>query len=126
MTRMVSILIKKIKLLFLPKNRRIYVVLQGKLKGEWLVKVNQTSEEITFFSLPDKYVHTINKKDLDFGLKNNILEPVDVLPAKVYDVCIAEYNYKATDVKQDNTFNRWEQHPTSNSLGSKQHRQTAS
>jgi len=115
---MVSILIKKLKLLLLPRKRRIYVVLEGKLKGEWLVKVKDTSEGAVFFSLPDKYIHTIAQKDLDFGFKNKIIEPVDVLPEGVYNICIAEYNHKATDVRQNNTFNRREQHSTPDSLDS--------
>lgn len=115
---MVSTLIKKLKLLFLPKKRRIYVVLQGKHKGEWLVRMKDTPEEEIFFSLPDKYIHTISKKDLDFGFKNKIIEPVDVLPEPVYNVCLAEYNHKATDVKQNNALNRREQHASQDSLDS--------
>jgi hypothetical protein len=115
---MVSTLIKKLKLLLLPRKRRIYVVLEGKLKGEWLVKVKTTSDGVVFFSLPDKYVHTISQKDLDFGLKNKIIEPVDVLPERVYNVCIAEYNYESTNVKQNNALNRREQHATPDSLDS--------
>jgi hypothetical protein len=111
-------IVKKLKLLLLPEKHRIYVVLEGKLKGEWLVKVKQTEEEYTFFSLPDKYVHTIKVKDFDFGIKNKIIEPVDVLPERVYNVCLAEYNYKATDVQQNNTPNRRKQHASSDPLDS--------
>lgn len=111
---MVSTLIKKFKLLFLPKKRRIYVVLEGRYKGEWLVQVNQE----VFFSLPDKHVRNIPLKDFEWGLQNKVLEPVDVLPKRVYNVCVAEYNYKATDVGQNHTLNRREQHPTPDSLDS--------
>jgi hypothetical protein len=118
MIHTVSTLIKKLKLLLLPEKRRIYVVLEGKLKGEWLVKVKDSAEESIYFSLPDKYIRTINNKDIDFGLKNKIIEPVDVLPERVYNVCVAEYNHKATDVKQNNALNRREQHASPDSLDS--------
>ena len=106
--RMVTTILTKLKLTFLPKNRRIYVVLQGQYKGEWLVKVREDKEVITFFSLPDKHVRTIPLKDYKWGIQNNVLDPVDVLPKKYYNVCIAEYNHKATDVQKNNALNRRE------------------
>ena len=109
---------KKLKLLFLSKNRRIYVVLEGRLKGEWLVKIKEEKDSIIFFSLPDKHIRTVKKQDFTWGLSNKVLEVVDVLPKSVYNVCIAEYNHKKTDVKLNNASNRWEQHLTQDSLGS--------
>ena len=114
MIRMVSTLIKKLKLLTLPKKRRIYVVLHGQYKGEWWVRVKPD----TYFSLPDKYIRTVTVKDWEEGISKNIIEPVDVLPEKVYNVCLAEYNYKATDEQRNNALNRREQHPSSDSLDS--------
>jgi len=111
---MVATLIKKIKLSLLPKKRRIYVVLQGHYKGEWLVQVNENA----FFSLPDKHIRNISLNDFKWGLQNKVLEAVDVLPKGVYNICIAEYNLKATDARQNYTFNRRKQHPTPDSLGS--------
>jgi len=61
-----------------------------------------------FFSLPDKFIREIAAKDFDWGIQNKILEPVDVLPKKVYNVCIAEYNLKATDEQKNNALNRRE------------------
>ena len=115
---MVTTIIKKLKLFFLPKHRHIYVVLNGKLKGEWLVQVKKTEEETTFFSLPDKYVRVISTKDLEWGFNNKVLEPVDVLPKSIYNVCVAEYNLKATDDQRNNAFNRREQHTSPDSLDS--------
>lgn len=117
MTRLVTV-IKKIKLFFACKNRFIYVVLKGTLKGEWLVKIEENSEHIIFFSLPDKHIRNIKKTDFKWGLANKVLETVDVLPKCVYNVCLAEYNLKKTDVNLNNTLNRREQHPTSHTLGS--------
>jgi hypothetical protein len=111
---MVATLIKKLKLFLLPKKRRIYVVLEGRYKGEWLVQVNKN----VFFSLPDKHVRNISLIDFEWGLLNKVLKPVDVLPKGVYNICIAEYNLKATDARQNYTFNRRKQHPTPDPLGS--------
>ena len=105
-------ILKKLKLLFLPKSRRIYVVLHGRYKGEWLVRI----KDDVFFSLPDKYVRNISKKDFNWGLQNKVLEPVDVLPKAIYNVCLAEYNIKATDEQRNNALNRWEQHDSPDSL----------
>jgi len=103
---MVTKILTKLKLYFLPKNRRIYVVLEGQYKGEWLVKVREDKNNIMFFSLPDKHIRTIPLDDYNWGIQNKVLEPVDVLPEKVYNVCLAEYNLKATDVQKNNAFNR--------------------
>lgn len=101
-------IIKKLKLFFLPKYRRIYVVLEGRLKGEWLLKVKEEKESIIFFSLPDKHIRTIKNTDFAWGVTNKVVEVVDVLPKSIYNVCIAEYNLKKTDVDFNNTTNRWE------------------
>lgn len=104
MIPLVTAALKKIKLLCLPKERRIYVVLHGKYKGEWWVQVKPN----TFFSLPDKFIREPSPKDFADGLNNNIIEPVDVLPKRVYNVCLAEYNHKATDDLRNNALNRRE------------------
>jgi len=105
---MVTTILTKLKLAFLPKYRHIYVVLEGQFKGEWLVIIKENKEDIVFFSLPDKHIRTIPIKDYKWGIQNKILEPVDVLPKKIYNVCIAEYNLKATDVQKNNIINRRE------------------
>ena len=117
MTRLATV-VKRLKLLFFPKHRYIYVVLEGRLKGEWLVKVKEEKDVLIFFSLPDKHIRTIKKVDFDWGIANKVLDLVDVLPKDVYNVCLAEYNYKKTDANLNNTSNRWEQHLTQDSLGS--------
>jgi hypothetical protein len=117
---MVSTLIKKIKLKILPKRRRIYVVLNGNFKGEWLVKVKDGTDKGVYFSLPDKYIREIPTKDFEWGILNKVLEPVDVLPEKVYNVCLAEYNHTATDVKRPNIIDRREQYSSPNALDSEQ------
>jgi hypothetical protein len=115
---MVSSVIKKLKLAILPKRRRIYVVLEGKYKGEWLVQVKETTDTIVCFSLPDKFVREIPKKEFIWGIINKLLDPVDVLPKSIYNVCLAEYNHKATDEQRNNALDRRKQHSPSDPLGS--------
>ena len=118
MTRMVSQIIKKIKLAILPKRRRIYVVLEGRYKGEWLVQVKERADTIVCFSLPDKYVREIPKKEFVWGIANKLLDPVDVLPKSIYNVCILEYIHKGADEQRNNTLNRRKQHSSPDPLGS--------
>ena len=96
----------KLKLLFSSKNRYIYVVLHGKMKGEWLVRVGQDKDNIIFFSLPDRYIRTVPIHDFEWGLKNQVLDIADVLPKNVYKSCIAEYNYRATEIKNTQAFGK--------------------
>jgi hypothetical protein len=121
--------VRKIKELFTSKNRRLYVVLEGSYKGEWLVPVSYGPGQIVFFSLPDKHIRIIPSKEVEKGLQNKILDIVDILPKKVYNTCLAEYELKIkqdaqnVNTKQNNTPDRRKQHPSSSVLGSKQHRQ---
>lgn len=117
MIRLATI-VKRLKLFFSPKNRLIYVVLEGTFKGEWLVRVKEEKDYIVFFSLPDKHIRLVKKSDFTWGIANKVLEVVDVLPKSVYNVCVAEYNLKKTDVDLNNTLNRREQHLASHTLGS--------
>lgn len=114
--------LNKIKQLIYPKNRRLLLVLDGAYKGEWLVQVTKTFDHTVFFSLPDKIERIIPDKDLTWGLKNNVLEVVDVLPKKVYNVCIAEYE----NAKHTNIINRREQRSTPRALGRKEYKDALS
>lgn len=104
--RMVTKILSKLKLIFLPKRRIIYVVLEGKFKGEWLVKIRVEKNTTVCFSLPDKHICKIPNNEFEWGIKNKVLEPVDVLPEAVYNVCIAEYNLKATDIQKREDINK--------------------
>ena len=73
---MVSALIKLFKIRFLPKKRRLYVVLEGKYKGEWLILIKSSENEDTYFSLPDKYIRVIPKTEFVWGLSKKVVEIV--------------------------------------------------
>jgi hypothetical protein len=111
---MVSTVIKKIKLFFGPKRRYIYAVTNGTYVGEWWVQIppssyfKQEDKPLKFFSLPDKFIREIPIKDFNLGITNKVIEPVDVLPEPIYNVCLAEYNHKATDEQLNNAISRRE------------------
>jgi hypothetical protein len=115
---MVSIL-KKIRLLILPEHRRIYAVVQGTYKGEWLVRISRDNESGVYVSLPDLYKRIIPNKDFEWGLSNKVLEPVDVLPKNIYNTCIANAKLAPAAPTNDTRNNRRKQHSTPDTLGSK-------
>lgn len=115
-------LILRIKLLLLSKNRRVYLVLDGSYKGEWLIQVSKTFGHSVFFSLPDKFERIIPDKDIQWALQNKVIVPVDVLPKKVYNVCVAEYEH----AKRNNTSDRRQQRATSRSLDRQKYKDTLS
>jgi hypothetical protein len=122
---MVSIL-NRLKILFTPKNRHIFVVRQGPYVGEWLLRVKQDKDTSIFFSLPDKFIRSIPNKDVEWGLKNDVIDIGGVIPQGVYNVCIAEYYNSLSQGKPINepphqsTFNRREQHASPDPLDSEQ------
>ena len=117
-------ILNKIKSFFFPKERSIYVVLQGVYKGEWLVPVSFLPGQTVFFSLPDRHIRTIPNNEIETGLQNKIIDLVDVLPKKVYNSCLAEYKHKLK--QDDDIINRRQQHPTSGVLDRQQRRQASS
>lgn len=115
---MVTAVLNKLKLALLPSSRRVYLVADGSYKGEWLVRVGKTLGHTVFFSLPDKYERIIPDKDVNWGIANKLLIPVDVLPKKVHNVCLAEYEL----TKRSNSTHRREQRPPSRSLDRKKYK----
>lgn len=117
-------IISRIKRHFYPPERSIYVVREGTLKGEWLVPVAFPPGETVFFSLPDRHIRHIPNKEIQEGLKNKIIDLVEILPKDVYNTCLAEYQLKLK--QNDNTPDRRQQHPTPGVLYRQQHRQASS
>lgn len=111
-------LITKFKLIVLPSSRKVYLVTDGLYKGEWLVRVSKTFDHTVFFSLPDKYERIIPDKDVAWGIANKVIIPVDVLPKKVHNVCLAEYEL----TKRTNSTNRREQRSAPRSLDRKKYK----
>ena len=119
-TRMVMGMIRKLKLKFTPEERHILVVLDGVYKGEWLVRMHKLPNMTVFLSLPDKYERIIPDKDIEWGLKNKVLDKAGILPKKIYNVCKAEYEH----AKRNNSSDRRKQHSPSRSLDRQEYRQS--
>lgn len=113
-------LVIKFKLKFFAANRRVYLVTDGSYKGEWLVQVSKTIGHTVFFSLPDKYERVIPDKDITWGIANKVIIPVDVLPKRIHNVCLAEYEYS----KHADSSNRRKQYTPSRSLDRKKYKDT--
>ena len=116
---MVTETIRKLRLKFTPEERHILVVLDGIYKGEWLVRMHKLPDMTVFLSLPDKQERIIPNKDIEWGLKNKVLDKAGTLPKKVYDVCKAEYEH----AKRNNTSDRREQRSSSRALDRQKYKQ---
>jgi hypothetical protein len=116
---MVTETIRKLQLKLTPNERHILVVLDGIYKGEWLVCMHKLPDMTVFLSLPDKQERIIPNKDIEWGLKNKVLDKAGTLPKKVYDVCRAEYEH----AKRNNTSDRREQRASSRTLDRQKYKQ---
>lgn len=111
-------LVIKFKLKFFPAERRVYLVTDGLYKGEWLVQISKIINHTVLFSLPDKHERIIPDKDMQWGIANKVIIPVDVLPKRVHNVCIAEYEH----FKHTHPTDRRKQHAPSRSLDRKKYK----
>ena len=75
-----------------PKKRQVYAVTGGKYVGQFFVYITQNEHDYVFLSLPDMEQVTVPCDKFRFGIDNKILDPVSVLPKKVYLMCEAQYN----------------------------------
>jgi len=74
-----------------PKPRYIYAVTGGTYLGELLVYVESTGDAFSFLSLPKMHNRKIPKDKFNFGLSEKIVDVVEKLPSKVYNVCRSQY-----------------------------------
>ena len=119
---MVMEAIRKLKFKLTPENRHILVVLDGTYKGEWLVQIYKIPQYTVYLSLPDRIERIIPDKDIKWGLDNKVIEKAGIIPKKVYNVCLAEYE----NAKRNNTSDRREQHASSRALGRNKYKQALS
>lgn len=74
-----------------PRKRYVYAVTTGAFVGELLVYMEDAGEEHSFLSLPDMRIRTIPKDKFILGIKEHIVDIVEMLPNDVYKICIAQY-----------------------------------
>ena len=93
-------------------KRTIFAVSEGSYKGEFFVYINKTDETFYFLSLPNNDPVQISVKDFTDGLDKKIIEPIEKLPSKVYEICVAQYN----EAKAKDNINRLKQPSTSSGV----------
>lgn len=74
-----------------PKKRFLYAITGGKYLGELFVFIEKTKDNFSFLSLPDMKIREVPHDKFDFGIDNKIIDIVEKLPSKVYDVCVKQY-----------------------------------
>ena len=74
-----------------PKQPFIYAVTAGRYLGELLVFTEKTFDDYSFLTLPDMKIRRIPVEKFDFGMKNNIIDVVQKLPAYVHKTCMQQY-----------------------------------
>lgn len=79
------------KIFFEDKNTYIplgscYAVLAGDYHGEIFVFFKQIDNTLMFVSLPSMVLREVEISKLEIGLKENILDSLEILPKDVYEV----------------------------------------
>ncbi len=68
-----------------------YAVSTGKYLGEFLVYIETVGDDICFLSLPKMINRKIEKKNVQYAVKQGIIEFQEKLPGYVKSVCIEQY-----------------------------------
>ena len=87
-------ILNKIKKLIVkqhPKKKYIYAVTTGKYVGELLVYMKTEDTMHSFLSIPAMSIRDIPAENFNTGIQNNIVEVVEKLPSKVFNVCKLQY-----------------------------------
>lgn len=67
-----------------PKKGTTFGVLEGDHKGKMFVMISSSFSQCHFLTIPEIKNQTVSKFDLKRGLKNGILEKVEILPKDLY------------------------------------------
>lgn len=74
-----------------PQYREIFCVNHGKFTGAHFVFINRTRKGYNFLSLPEQVNMFVSKQDFEHGIKNKILESIEILPDNVYQICEMQF-----------------------------------
>jgi hypothetical protein len=69
----------------------LYCVLKGTYSGEYFAFVEKKDDKYMFISLPDKQIREVSQESLNVGIEGGVLDFVERLPKKVYEVVEKEY-----------------------------------
>jgi hypothetical protein len=83
---------------YYPKARGIYAILKGTYSGQFMVFIKENIDEYVFLTLPDKKIQRVPADAFRRGMSNSIIEYIEKLPKKVYQVVEKEFlNINKTD-----------------------------
>lgn len=94
------------------KARGIFAINEGSYKGEFFVYIRDTEKHYHFLSLPDNKPVAVPIEEFIIGVDKKIIEPLEKLPTKVYEICVAQYN----EAKAKDNINRLKQSATSSGM----------
>lgn len=69
----------------------IYCVLKGIYSGEYFIYIHKETDNHVFLSLPDKQIRKVPQESLNCGLQDGILDFIEKLPNKVYNIVEKEF-----------------------------------
>lgn len=82
-----------------PKKGYVYAITGGKYLGELFVFMENNDNQNFFLSLPEMKIRTVPCDKFKFGLDNKIIDIVERLPRKVFNVCNVQYNKNLIDYR---------------------------
>jgi len=77
-----------------PDPKGAYGVIHGQYRGEILVYIRPTRDEKSyeFLSTPKMVSRLVPIESFENGIKESIIEFIEVLPDDVYNVCLEQFN----------------------------------
>ena len=82
-----------------PKKGYVYAITGGKYLGELFVFMESNDSQNFFLSLPEMKIRTVPHDKFKFGLDNKIIDIVERLPKKVFNVCTTQYSKNLADYR---------------------------
>ena len=74
-----------------PRKQEIFCVNHGKYTGAHFVFIKKTWSGYNFLCLPEQVNFCLSKENFQEGIKNKILESVEILPDNVYQICEMQF-----------------------------------
>jgi len=76
-----------------PEKYKAYAVTRGTYVGEMLIWMETVAENHCFISIPKNINRVVPQDKFKLGIENDILDIADTIPANVYEILHAQYNY---------------------------------
>lgn len=75
-----------------PYKRQLFAVTTGDYVGEMLAYMKTFDDKYAFLSIPKLAIRLIPRDKFQFGLDNNIVELVEILPRNVFKLLKQQFN----------------------------------